>query len=147
MKKIYKLTYGFTDVHEDNYQEGEGDFANCWNTREVCPALELKDYDSIGDLLAEVNEKYLYEDKTKIKGFWNIFEDPYRQKEEIRFDCDQQLDVDNRVADDDDIKQWKKGKKKLFAAHTVLYVKSFYVEETKFDEMYQDAKALGLDDI
>ena len=146
MKKIYKITHCNTDVHEDDYKHGEGDFVNCWSLREICPGVELTDFNSLGDLLATVNDKYLYEDKTKIKGFWNIFEDP-DLKEEIRFDCDQQVDVDNQVADDDDIKQWKKGKKKLFNAHTVLYVKAIYVEETKYDEMYQDAKALGLEDI
>lgn len=146
MKKIYKITHCNTDVHEDDYQHGEGDFVNCWSLREICPVVELTEFDSISDLLAVVNEKYLYEDKTKLKGFWYIFEDP-DLKDEIRFDCDQQVDVDNQVADDDDIKQWKKGKKKLFAAHTVLYVKAVYIEETKYDEMYQDAKALGLDDI
>ena len=147
MKKIYKITHSFTDVHEDDYKNGEGDFTNCWNLREVCPTLELTDFDSLGELLAKVNEDYLYEDKTKIKGFWNIFEDLDNNKNEIRFDCDQLVDVDNQVADKDDIELWKKGKKKLFNAHTALYVKSFYVEETKYDEMYQDAKALGLGDI
>lgn len=147
MKKIYKIIHSFTDVHEDDYKHGEGDFVNCWNLREVCPTLELTDFDSLGELLAKVNEDYLYEDKTKIKGFWNIFEDLDNNKNEIRFDCDQLVDVDNQVADADDIKQWKKGKKKLFNAHTVLYAKAIYVEETKFDEMYQDAKALGLGDI
>ena len=124
MKKVYKITHCSTTVHEDSYKDGEGAFVNCWNIREVRPTLELKDYNSIGELLAEVNEKYLYEDKTKIKGFWGIFDDPDRT-EEIRFDCDQQVDVDNQVADEEDIKLWKKNKKKLYAAHTVLSVGSW----------------------
>ena len=146
MKKIYKITNCFTDVHEDSYKDGEGDFVNHWSLREVCAPVELEDFDSLSQLLAKVNEKYLYEDKDKLKNFWFIFEDP-DLKNEIRFDCDQLVDVDNQVADKDDIEQWKKGKKKLFNAHTVLYAKAIYVEETKFDEMYQDAKALGLGDI
>ena len=74
MQKVYKITHCNTDVHEDDYKNGEGDFVNCWNVREVCPTLELTDFDSLSSLLAAVNEKYLNEDKTKLKGFWNIFE-------------------------------------------------------------------------
>lgn len=146
MKKIYKISHCHTDVHADDYKHGEGEFVNQWSLREVCAPVELEDFDSLSQLLSKVNERYLYEDKDKLKDFWFIFEDP-DLKNEIRFDCDQLVDVDNQVADADDIEQWKKGEKKLFNAHTVLYAKAIYVEETKFDEMYQDAKALGLGDI
>ena len=146
MKKVYKITHCSTTVHEDSYKDGEGAFANCWSLREVCAPVELEDFDSLSQLLSKVNEKYLYVDKDRLKDFWYIFEDP-DLKNKIRFDCDLLVDVDNQVADKDDIAQWKKGKKKLFNAHTVLYAKAIYVEETKYDEIYQDAKALGLGDI
>ena len=146
MKKVYKITRCHTDLHEDSYKDGEGEFVSNWSLVDICPKLKLSDFDSLNDLLLNVADEYLLDYKKPLKKLWYIFEDP-DLKNEIRFDCDQLLDENNCVADKEDIKQWKKGKKKLNVAHTVLYVKAIYVKETKYNEMYKDAKALGLEDI
>ena len=57
MKKIYKITGCTTDVHEDSYKDGEGAFCNNWSIRETNAPLELKEYPSLKELLAEVGEK------------------------------------------------------------------------------------------
>lgn len=102
-------------------------------------------FESIADILKMLNEHYLYiwKDADNIKN-WAIFEDS-DLKDEIRFDCDTMVDADNNVADEADLKAWKKGKKKLFNAHSVLYVKAEYVEYASNNELTEEAKKLGLE--
>lgn len=148
MKKVYKITHCSTLVHEDSYKDGEGKLVNNWDIKKICPTLCFCQFNSLKELFMQVNNNYLNDDKDKLKDFWYIFEDPdLEEKKEIRFDCDQQLDVLNCVASDDKIEKWKDEKETLYAAHTVMYVKAIYIEETDYQEMYQDAKALNLDDI
>lgn len=148
MKKIYKITGCFTDVHEDDYEQGEGAFCNNWCIRETNAPLELKEYDSLKDLLVEVGDKYLvlpYKQKAEdIKDYWFHFEDP-DLKDEIRFDNDCTVDVNNERIDDNDLKKWKQGKMKLYNAHTTLYVKAIYIRDAELEEMEKDVTDLGID--
>ena len=150
MKKIYKITGCTTDVHEDSYQEGEGKFVNCWSIREHLASLELKEFDSLKDLLMEVGEKYLIlpfkQDIKKVKDYWFHFDDD-GLKDEIRFDNDCMVDVDNEEPSASDIREWKKGKKMLYNAHTVLYVKASYVKEATTAELEEDTKKLGIETV
>ena len=148
MKKIYKITGCTTDVHEDSYKDGEGAFCNNWSIRETNAPLELKEYPSLKELLTEVGEKYLilpYKQKAEeIEKYWFHFEDP-DLKDELRFDNDCMVDVNNERIDDDDLAKWKKGKMKLYNAHTVLYVKAFLVEDVKLEDMEKDANDLKIE--
>lgn len=147
MKKVYRIASLSTDVHVDDYEQGELEYVNGWSGHEVLGATMYKEFDSIGDILKLLNDKYLYiyKDADNIKN-WGIFEDP-DLKEEIRFDCDTMVDVDNNVADESDLEAWKKGEKKLFNAHSILYIKAEYVEYAPADELTEEAKKLGLETI
>lgn len=145
MKKIYRIASLSTDVHEDDYKEGELDYVNSWSGPDVLRSAMYREFESIADILKLLNEKYLYiwKGADNIKN-WAIFEDP-DLKGEIRFDCDTMVDVDNNVADESDLKAWKKGKKKLYNAHSVLYVKGEYTEYASAEELTEEAKKLGLE--
>lgn len=145
MKKIYRIASLSTDVHEDSYKGGELDFVNSWSGKDVLQSTMFNGFESIADILKMLNEHYLYiwKDADNIKN-WAIFEDS-DLKDEIRFDCDTMVDADNNVADEADLKAWKKGKKKLFNAHSVLYVKAEYVEYASNNELTEEAKKLGLE--
>ena len=147
MKKIYRIASLSTDVHVDDYKQGELEYVNGWSGHEVLGTNMYKEFDSIGDILKMLNDKYLYiyKDADNIKN-WGIFEDP-DLKDEIRFDCDTMVDVDNNVADESDLKAWKKGEKKLFNAHSILYIKAEYVEYASVNELTEEAKKLGLETI
>lgn len=147
MKKVYRIASLSTDVHVDDYEQGELEYVNGWSGHEVLGTAMYKEFDSIGDILKLLNDKYLYiyKDADNIKN-WGIFEDP-DLKEEIRFDCDTMVDVDNNVADESDLEAWKKGEKKLFNAHSILYIKAEYVEYAPADELTEEAKKLGLETI
>lgn len=145
MKKIYRIASLSTDVHEDDYKHGELEFVNGWTGKDILGTSMFTEFESIADILKLLNEKYLYiwEDEDNIKN-WAIFDDP-DLKDEIRFDCDTMVDVDNNVADEDDLKAWKKGKKKLYNAHSVLYVKCEYTKYASADELTEEAEKLGLE--
>ena len=147
MKKVYRIASLSTDVHVDDYEQGELEYVNGWSGHEVLGTAMYKEFDSIGDILKLLNDKYLYiyKDADNIKN-WGLFEDP-DLKEEIRFDCDTMVDVDNNVADESDLEAWKKGEKKLFNAHSILYIKAEYVEYAPADELTEEAKKLGLETI
>ena len=147
MKKVYKIASLSTDVHVDDYEQGELEYVNGWSGHEVLGKTMYKEFDSIGNILKLLNDKYLYiyKDADNIKN-WGIFEDP-DLKEEIRFDCDTMVDVDNNVADESDLEAWKNGEKKLFNAHSILYVKAEYVEYASINELTEEAKKLGLETI
>lgn len=146
MKKVYKIINCSTTVNEDSYENGEGKYVNCWSLSENFDSrILLKDYDSIEEILKTLNEKYLYHSGNDVKN-WYIFEDP-DLKTEIRFDTDQQVDEDNHEASEYKLELWKQDKMKLYAAHTVLYVKAIIYEEVNYDEMYKEAKNIGLGDI
>lgn len=147
MKKVYKIASLSTDVHEDSYEQGELDYVNSWTGHDVLGTAMFKEFNSIGDILKMLNDKYLYiyKDANNIKN-WGIFDDP-DLKDEIRFDCDSLVDVDNNIADESDIESWKKGETKLFNAHSVLYVKAEYVEYASANELTEEAKKLGLETI
>lgn len=147
MKKIYRIASLSTDVHEDDYKEGELEFVNSWSGPDVLQSAMYREFKSIADILKLLNEKYLYiwKNADDIKN-WAIFDDP-DMKDEIRFDCDTMVDVDNNVADEADLKAWKKGKKKLFNAHSVLYVKCEYTKYASTDELTEEAKKLGLETV
>lgn len=147
MKKIYRIASLSTDVHEDDYKQGELDFVNSWSGPDVLRSAMYREFESIADILKLLNEKYLYiwKNADDIKN-WAIFDDS-TLKDEIRFDCDTMVDVDNNVADESDLKAWKKGKKKLFNAHSVLYVKCEYTKYASADELTEEAKKLGLETV
>ena len=147
MKKVYRIASLSTNVHEDDYEQGELGFVNSWSGPDVLHADMYRDFDSIPDILKMLNDKYLYihKDADNIKN-WAIFEDP-DLKDEIRFDCDTMVDIDNNVADEADLAAWKKGRKKLFNAHSVLYVKCEYTKCASADELTEEAKKLGLETI
>ena len=148
MKKVYRIASLSTDVHEDDYKEGEQlDFVNSWTGHDVLGTAMFKDFESIADILKLLNDKYLYiyKDADNIKN-WAIFDDP-DLKDEIRFDCDTTVDVNNSVADESDLEAWKKGEKKLYNAHSVLYVNCEYVEYASADELTEEAEKLGLETI
>ena len=147
MKKVYRIVSLSTDVHEDDYKEGELDYVNSWSGSDVLRSTMYREFESIADILKLLNSKYLYIYKgaDDIKN-WAIFDDP-DLKDEIRFDCDTMVDVDNNVADESDLEKWKKGKKKLYNAHSVLYVKAEYIEYAPTDELTEEAKKLGLETV
>lgn len=145
MKKVYRIASLSTDVHEDDYKDGELGFVNYWTGKDILGTAMFNDFESIADILKMLNDKYLYiwKDADNIKN-WAIFEDP-DLKDEIRFDCDTMVDVDNNVADESDLEAWKNGRKKLFNAHSVLYVKAEYVKYASTSELTEEAKKLGLE--
>ncbi len=147
MKKVYRIASLSTDVHEDDYKEGELEHVNSWSGQDVLGSSMFKEFESIASILKLLNDKYLYiyKDVDNIKN-WAIFDDP-DLTEEIRFDCDTMVDVNNSVADDSDLEEWKKGEKKLYNAHSVLYVKAEYIECASAGELTDEAKKLGLETI
>lgn len=144
MKKIYRIKHLSTDVYEDDWEDGEGEHVNSWSGREVLGQTMSADYDSIGDILRMLNDKYLYlwKDADNIKN-WAIFVDDSLE-DEIRLDCDTLVDVENSPADDTDIENWKQGKTKLYNAHSVLYVTAEYATYASTDELTEEAEKLGL---
>lgn len=147
MKKVYRITSLSTDVHVDDYKDGELEFVNSWTGKDVLGTAMFNDFESIADILKLLNDKYLYiwKDADNINN-WAIFEDP-DLKDEIRFDCDTMVDVNNSAADDSDLEEWKNGEKKLYNAHSVLYVKAEYVKYASASELTEEAKKLGLETI
>lgn len=145
MKKVYRIASLSTGVHEDDYKDGELGFVNYWTGKDILGTAMFNDFESIADILKMLNDKYLYiwKDADNIKN-WAIFEDP-DLKDEIRFDCDTTVDVDNNVAGESDLEAWKNGEKKLYNAHSVLYVKCEYVEYASAGELTEEAKKLGLE--
>ena len=145
MKKIYRIASLSTDVHEDDYKHGELEFVNSWSGKDILGTSMFEEFESIADILKMLNDKYLYiwKDEDNIKN-WAIFDDP-DLNDEIRFDCDTMVDVDNDVADESDLKAWKKGEKKLYNAHSVLYVKCEYTKYASADELTEEAQKLGLE--
>lgn len=146
-QKIYRIKSLSTDVYEDDWEDGEGEHVNSWSGSDVLGRKMYKEFSSLGDILKMLNDEYLYiwKDADNIKN-WAIFDDP-DLKDEIRFDCDTTVDVDNSPADESDIESWKKGKKKLFNAHSVLYVTAEYTTYASAAELTEDAKKIGLDTI
>lgn len=146
-KKIYRIKSLSTDVYEDDWEDGEGEHVNYWSGSDVLGRKMYKEFSSLGDILRMLNDEYLYiwKDADNIKN-WAIFDDP-DLKDEIRFDCDTMVDVDNNVADESDLKAWKNGRKKLFNAHSVLYVTAEYTTYASAAELTEDAKKIGLDTI
>lgn len=147
MKKVYKIASLTTTVHEDDYEHGELGFVNSWSGKDVLGVHMFDEFETIADILKMLNDKYLYiyKDADNIKN-WAIFEDP-DLKDEIRFDCDTMVDVDNNVADESDLEAWKKGEKKLYNAHSVLYIKAESVEYASASELTEEAKKLGLETV
>lgn len=147
MKKVYRIASLSSTVHEDDYEQGELECVNHWSGPDVLHASMYREFESIPDILKMLNDEYLYihKDADNIKN-WAIFEDP-DLKDEIRFDCDTMVDIDNNVADEADLEAWKKGRKKLFNAHSVLYVKCEYTKYASADELTEEAKKLGLETI
>lgn len=147
MKKVYRIASLSSTVHEDDYEQGELEHVNSWTGKDVLGTAMFNDFESIDTILKMLNDKYLYiyKDADNIKN-WAIFEDP-DLKDEIRFDCDTMVDIDNNVADEADLEAWKKGRKKLFNAHSVLYVKCEYIEHASNNELTEEAKKLGLETI
>ncbi len=145
MKKVYRIASLSTDVHEDDYKQGELEHVNSWTGKDVLGTAMFNDFESIAAILKLLNDKYLYiwKDADNIKN-WAIFEDP-DLKDEIRFDCDTMVDVNNSVADESDLEEWKNGEKKLYNAHSVLYVKCEYIEHASANELTEEAKKLGLE--
>jgi hypothetical protein len=147
MKKVYKIASLSSTVHEDDYEQGELECVNHWSGPDVLHADMYREFESIDAILKMLNDEYLYihKDADNIKN-WAIFEDP-DLKDEIRFDCDTMVDIDNNVADEADLAAWKKGRKKLFNAHSILYVKCEYTKYASADELTEEAKKLGLETI
>ena len=147
-KKIYKITSCDTDVHEDSWKHGEGKYCNRWTIDDVCRELVNMEFDSLRLLLTAVAEKYLvlpyHSDPGDLKKHWFRFGDDDLHGE-IRFDNDCLVDVNNESVDDNDIRLWKKGEKKLYCAHTCLYVKAEYVKEATDEELIAESGELGLD--
>lgn len=146
-QKIYRIKSLSTDVYEDDWEDGEGEYVNYWSGSDVLGRKMYKEFSSLGDILRMLNDEYLYiwKDADNIKN-WAIFDDP-DLKDEIRFDCETMVDKDNRPADESDIESWRKGKKKLFNAHSVLYVTAEYTTYASAAELTEDAKKIGLDTI
>lgn len=146
-QKIYRIQSLNTEVVEDDWNHGEGDYVNSWSGGEVLGKKMYQSFNSLADIFRMLNEDYLYMWKgvDNIKN-WFIFEDPDHENE-IRFDCDTLVDKDNSPADEYDIKSWKKGEQKLFNAHSVLYVTAEYTKPASTAELTEDAKKLGLDTI
>lgn len=145
MKKVYRIASLSTVVYEDDYKHGEGDFVNGWTGSDILRSHMYSEFESIADILKLLNSKYLYiwKDADNIKN-WAIFDDS-DLKDEIRFDCDTMVDVDGDVADEAELEAWKKGEKKLYNAHSVLYVKCEYTKYASADELTEEAEKLGLE--
>ena len=162
MRKVYKIVSCSTDVHEDSYKDGEQlECVNQWSIKEICRSLldmefaTLDDFSlldmefaTLDDLLEQVGYNYLelpYEQKSEnIKEYWFRFEDD-SLKYVLRFDNDCLVDVNSHRIDKYDLASWKQGRKKLYNAHTSLYVKAEYVGSVALSEMEKDVEMLGID--
>lgn len=147
MKKVYRIASLSTSVYEDSYEQGELGCVNGWSGHDVLGKTMFKEFDSIADILKMLNEEYfyIYKGADNIKN-WGIFEDP-DLKDRIRFDSDRLVNIDNYAASESEIEAWKKGEKKLFNAHSILYIVAEYVEYAPADELTEEAKKLGLETI
>ena len=149
MRKVYKIVSCSTDVHEDSYKDGEQlECVNQWSIKEICRSLLDMEFATLDDLLEQVGYNYLelpYEQKSEnIKEYWFRFEDD-SLKYVLRFDNDCLVDVNSHRIDKYDLASWKQGRKKLYNAHTSLYVKAEYVGSVALSEMEKDVEMLGID--
>lgn len=146
-QKIYRIHSLNTEVVEDDWNHGEGDYVNSWSGGEVLGKKMYQSFNSLADIFSMINEYYLdiWNGADNIKN-WFISED-LDHENKIRFDCDTLVDKDNIPADESDIKSWKKGEKKLFNAHSILYVTSEHVKPASTAEIIEDAMKLGLETI
>lgn len=149
MRKVYKIVSCSTDVHEDSYKDGEQlECVNQWSIKEICRSLLEVEFDTLGELLEQVGYNYLtlpYEQKSEnIKEYWFHFEDD-GLKDVLRFDNDCLVNVNSHRIGKSDLDMWKQGQKKLYNAHTTLYVKAEYVDKVELSEMEKDVEMLKID--
>ena len=102
--KILVTKKGVVECYEDDYENGEGDFANSWD-------FDVRgEYDSAEDLIkAIVKETYLFDFKVDEFGFM----DGAIQTSDL-------VDEESIKADKHDIELWKKGEKTLYSANMTL---------------------------
>lgn len=102
--KILVTKKGTIDCYVDDYENGEGDYANSWD-------FDVRgEYDSAEDLIKAIaKETYLFD--FGIKDF--VFTDGAIQTTDL-------VDEESIKADKHDIELWKKGEKILYSATMYL---------------------------
>ena len=129
MKKFIATSCEFT-LHEDDWNEGEGNLIACWNE-------ELAEADSIVGVLQSVpyldKDYYISNAVKKIVCMQDVFEnDPCRNRDYHRFDADLTVDIEIDSHYDggfriikpteDKWKQFERGEVKLYSLHVVVHV-------------------------
>ena len=113
----YIVEYAEVEVCEDLYDEGEGEYVNSWEIRE----LRGREYEVIQDLLDDIAEySYIFtsdkDDYVYIDG---------------RIDTDATVDAHNNIPNDAQIQMWRNGEEKLYVAHLCCGIS---VKETKYSD-------------
>lgn len=126
--KDYKInvTYCNAEVYEDDYENGEGDYVNQWNMRDVVGV-----YDSIEKLLKRLSG-WGFSTSIKDYGF-----DSYNNV----IISDLLTDADGMEAYKTDVEKWKNGEIMLYNAHLNCGVE-IVASRPMTDE---DAEELGLE--
>ena len=128
MKKFIATSCEFT-LHEDDWNEGEGNLIACWNEK-------LAEADSIVGVLQSVpylDKGYISNAVKKIVCMQDVFEnDPCRNRDYHRFDADLTVDIEIDSHYDggfriikpteDKWKQFERGEVKLYSLHIVVHV-------------------------
>lgn len=138
-KTVFTLKSCNVEVHEDNYEHGEGNFVNSWNLKEY-NGLRFKSLQAIINLVA--SEGIYNEDYTKPEN-WMLC--GYDEDGIIRLDTDVLVNQDNYPADDNEIESWKKGEVKLYNAHYFVYVRCEYIKVVPKKDIVREAKDMGID--
>lgn len=137
---VFTLKSCNVEVHEDDYEGGEGAFVNAWDLKEY-DGMRFNSLQEVINLIA--NRGIYNKDYTKPEN-WMAFE--YDDKDgTLRLDTDVLVDVDNHPADDSDIESWKKGEKELYNAHYYVYVRCEYTAVVPKDAIERETKDLGFD--
>lgn len=144
MKKAYHIEKLSTHIYLNDYNDGDLAYSNSWNGPDVLHALMYKEFGSIADILKLLNDKYLElkADTENIKN-WKFFDD-FDLGGEIRFTSIMMIDEDNRIANESDLEAWMNGKKRLYKATTILYVKA---DHASTSDLVEESRKLGLDPV
>ena len=116
--KILVTKKGVVECYEDDYENGEGDFANSWD-------FDVRgEYDSAEDLIkAIVKATYLFD--FKVNEF--TFEGGSITTSDL-------VDEESIKADKHDIELWKKGEKTLYSANMWLPLECIYDKHRMTDD-------------
>ena len=136
----FTIVGGFVDVNEDDYEDGEGKHYKTYSLKDI--SMQGNSYKSISELLSDIAEHGIYEDRYANPDNWLASE---YQNGVLRIETDVTTDENDFPASDDEIERWKQGEKILYSAHWAIKIRCIYTDVIPMDILSDELKGMDVD--